>query len=297
MIASFLKHLEVEKRYSPHTIKSYENDLTQFINFTKAIYNTEDLSAIKAIHIRSWMSSLVEKGVVSRSINRKLSSLRSFIHFHLMLGNLEKDPTLKIQTPKNSKKLPSIIQEGNLEALFNIEEIGTSYKGLRDRLIIELLYSTGIRRSELINLSERDIDKSNSYIKVLGKGNKERVIPLSKSLLSKIDLFVEVKTDFFREIEKVEPWLMLTEKGKQLYPKLVYNIVKTQIGSVSTSQKRSPHILRHSFATHLMNNGADLNAVKELLGHSSLAATQVYTHNSIEKLKDIYKKTHPKGRE
>ena len=293
MIEQFLDYLESEKRYSRHTILAYKNDLQQFELFMNAFYGDVEATEAKHAHIRSWMVDLINNSVSVRSINRKLSSLRSFCNYLRRLGHIETDPTLKIIPPKNSKKLPAIIQEQNMLKLFDNEESGSSFHFLRDRLVLELLYSTGMRRSELINLRDRDIDKHNAQIKVLGKGNKERLIPVSAKLLDKISLYKELRDS---EFEEQDDYLLLSDKGKKLYPKLVYNLVTNQIKQISTAKKRSPHILRHSFATHLMNNGADLNAVKELLGHSSLAATQVYTHNSIEKLRSIYKDSHPRAR-
>lgn len=293
MLDAFIDYLRVEKRYSDHTLIAYKKDIGQFLDFVGTFY--PDISIINIGHtqIRSWMVDLVNREIAVRSINRKLSSLRSFFNHQRRIGNISSDPTLKIQPPKNPKKLPSIIQKQNILNLFEQESEGSSFPFLRDRLIVELLYSTGMRRSELINLTESDVDRSNYQIKVLGKGSKERLIPISKRLLAKIDLYCELRADTF---EIPDPYLILSNKGKKLYPKLVYNIVSRQIKLISTSQKKSPHILRHSFATHLMDNGADLNAVKELLGHSSLAATQVYTHNSIEKLRSIYKESHPRAK-
>jgi len=295
-LTQFLKYLEVEKRASKHTCISYRNDITQYYKFLLGIYELEKLLESNALHIRSWMSQLVSVKVSTRSINRKLSALRSFYNYHLRQGNIKSNPTLRIMTPKTAKKLPSIVQEKNLLNLADQESTGTSYACLRDALIMELLYSTGMRRSELINLRIQDVDKANRYLKVLGKGNKERLIPFSDSLMKKLNLYLEVRQEIAEELDLTIKNLFFTSKGKALYPKYVYNLVKARLGAISTAEKRSPHILRHSFATHLMNNGADLNAVKELLGHASLAATQVYTHNSIEKLKDIYKKSHPKAR-
>lgn len=295
MIDAFFSYLENEKRYSPHTIIAYKKDLSQFQIYLKVFALEMPISTALHTHIRSWMVDLVNKGVSTRTINRKLSTLRSYYNFLMKRGKISKDPTQKILPPKTEKKLPSIIQEAPLGEFLSEEEIGTSFIALRDRLIIELLYSTGMRRSELINLKDLDVDRSLSQIKVLGKGSKERIIPISKALKVKIDLYNEVKNDTFSE-ENIDTNLFLTSKGKKMYPKLVYNIVTKYMKLVSTSQNKSPHVLRHSFATHLMNSGADLNAVKELLGHSSLSATQVYTHNSIEKLKEVYQKTHPKAK-
>jgi len=293
MIQQFLDFLKTEKRYSEHTILAYRNDLSQFEVFMNAFYGGVESVEVKHVHIRSWMVELVNNSVSVRSINRKLSSLRSYFNYLRKLGFMQTDPTLKIIPPKNSKKLPAIIQEQNMLKLLDVEESGSSFHFLRDSLILELLYSTGMRRSELINLKYTDIDIHNSQIKVLGKGNKERLIPISTKLIAKVDLYKELRDGEFKTPDE---YLLLSNKGKKLYPKLVYNIVTNQIKLISTAKKRSPHILRHSFATHLMNNGADLNAVKELLGHSSLAATQVYTHNSIEKLRSIYKDSHPRAR-
>jgi len=290
---SFIDYLTVEKRYSNHTLVAYKADLLSFSNYLQQIYSSVGLSSVLHMHIRSWMVYLVHQDIKPRSINRKLSTLRSFYAFLKRNGEISINPTLKILPPKSGKKLPAIIQEKNLDELIK-SECPPTYKGYRDRLIIEFLYSLGLRRTEIINLKFADIDQANSAVKVLGKGNKERVLPLSPNLLNKLNLYNEVKIDQFPEVE-IDKELILTSKGKKMYPKLVYNIVTKQLKTISTSNKRSPHILRHSFATHLMNNGADLNAVKELLGHSSLAATQVYTHNSIDKLKEIYKNTHPKA--
>ena len=293
MIQAFIDYLKFEKRYSPNTVKAYQSDLQGFVDFLAINY--DDLQPVTAlhIHIRSWMVSLVNENVQSRSINRKLSTLRSFYAYLKRKGAVEKNPTLKILPPKSGKKLPSIIQEKNLDILIS-EEVKPTFVGMRDRMIVEFLYALGLRRTELINLKDSDLDESNGTVKVLGKGNKERVLPLSESMLKKIKSYIEIKNDQFEDTETAIE-LFLTKKGKKMYPKLVYNVVVRLLKTISTSKDKSPHILRHSFATHLMNNGADLNAVKELLGHSSLASTQVYTHNSINKLKEVYKKAHPKA--
>lgn len=297
MIGSFIDHLQYERRYSRHTITSYQNDLTQFDVFLKAHYSPTSIKEALAIHIRSWMADLVEQGISSRSINRKLSSLRSFFNFLLKQDKVSCNPLSKIRSPKVPKRLPSIIQEKNLAQLFEMEEFmpGPTFSLKRNHLIIELLYFTGMRRMELINLRYRDIDFSNSWIKVLGKGKKQRILPLSASIIDSIRAYLEIREDHFEQ-KACDDEMILTDKGKRMYPKFVYNTVTSYLKRVSTATKRSPHILRHSFATHLMNKGADLNAVKELLGHSSLAATQVYTHNSIEKLKEIHKRSHPRSK-
>lgn len=292
-LKEFSNYLEFEKRYSKHTLKSYHNDILQFADFMDTQYEGLDTIMISHLHIRSWMVNLVELKISARSINRKVSALRSFFNFLKREAYVEKNPTLKIVTPKIGKRLPSFIQEENIEKLFDTICTG-DFEDSRNRTLIELMYLTGIRRIELIDLKDSSIDWSNRTIKVLGKGNKERIIPITNPLIEKIGAYQELRDKEF-EIKASNRHLFLTSKGKKMYPKLVYNIVKAYLSTVTTIKKRSPHVLRHSFATHLMNGGADLNAVKELLGHANLAATQVYTHNSIEKLKEIYKKTHPKA--
>jgi len=292
-VLKFIDYISYEKRYSTHTIKSYKNDLTQFVHFMRLTYSPMSFSNIGHTHIRTWMVHLVEHKISSRSINRKLSTLRSFYNFLRKGDSSIKNPTLKIIAPKIAKKLPEFVQEKNIKDLFeNIIE--GDYTDQRNRLIIDLFYSTGIRRVELINILIQDIDISNKVIKVLGKGNKERLLPLSSRLLSQILTHIENRMEQYEE-KTIADNLFLTNKGKPMYPKLVFNIVKRYLSTVTTTKKKSPHVLRHSFATHLMNGGADLNAVKELLGHANLAATQIYTHNSIEKLKAVYQKAHPKS--
>lgn len=293
MVQAFIDYLKYEKRYSPNTIKAYKNDLQSFVDFLVVTYDDLQPQVALHMHIRSWMVQLVNDEVQSRSINRKLSTLRSFYSYLKRRGEIEKNPMLKILPPKSGKKLPSIIQEKNLDSLIS-SDVEPTFVGIRNRMIVEFLYSMGLRRTELINLKHSDLDQSNGTVKVLGKGSKERVLPLSVHLLEKINLYIEARNDQFADIE-TDSELFLTSKGKKMYPKLVYNVVVRLLKTISTSKDKSPHILRHSFATHLMNNGADLNAVKELLGHSSLASTQVYTHNSINKLKEVYKKAHPKA--
>jgi len=287
----FFKYLEFEKRYSKHTLKSYQNDINQFDIYLKGQFGSMALDQALHKHIRSWMVFLTEQKTSARSINRKISSLRSFYNFLKREGVIAKNPTLKIITPKIGKRLPQFVQEDNLKDLFDTIP-SMDFEERRNRFLIELMYSTGIRRSELINIQDKSFDLGNRTLKVLGKGNKERLIPISAQLINKFEEYRRIRD---KELESREDFTLLTSKGKQLYPKLVYNVVKAYLSTVTTIDKRSPHVLRHSFATHLMNGGADLNAVKELLGHANLAATQVYTHNSIEKLKEVYKRTHPKS--
>jgi len=292
-LISFIDYLKFEKRYSPHTITSYNNDISQFSFFIAKTYTGITIDKIGHNHIRSWMVELVNNSISSKSINRKISSLRSFYNYLMKQAIVSKNPTLKIVTPKIAKRLPEFIQERNIAKIFD-NIIDGDFEDFRNRLIIELFYSTGIRRIELINIKDGDIDSSLCTIKVLGKGNKERIIPLSKNLLLRIERYIKLRAEFFEDSHYDEIFFV-TSKGSKMYPKLVYNIVRKYLSDVTTSSKRSPHILRHTFATHMMNGGADLNAVKELLGHANLAATQIYTHNSIEKLKEVYKKAHPKS--
>jgi integrase/recombinase XerC len=289
---SFFNHLEYEKRYSSHTLNAYRSDIEQFIDFLIGTYGEREWSGIRHHDIRSWMVDLVDIGITSRTIARKLSSLRRLFHYFKQTGLIDASPMLKIQLPKIAKTLPETVRSEQLERLFDTIDMGDVFE-FRNRLIIELFYSTGIRRSELMELKDSSIDKALSRIKVLGKGNKERYIPLSKELLDKLDKWKEDRDSLF--CEGKENFLFLNDKGKKLYPKWLYNMVCRYLTSVTSKKKRSPHVLRHSFATHLMDGGAQLNAVKELLGHASLAATQIYTHNSVEKLKMIYKTAHPRS--
>lgn len=292
-IDAFANFLTYEKRYSVNTIIAYQNDLKSYKDFLAITYDDLSILESKHLHIRSWLVSMNELNLVPRSINRKISSLRSFFNYHIKGGLAIKNPTLKIVTPKVGKRLPEYLHETKIESLFDTID-NQGFIDYRNRLIIELFYITGMRRIELINIKQNDIDYNNRVVKVLGKGNKERVIPLSKNFLEKIELYIERKEEYYDGVIIAEN-LFITNKGKTLYPKLVYNIVKKYLSTITTAAKRSPHVLRHTFATHMMNGGADLNAVKELLGHANLAATQIYTHNSIEKLKEVYKKAHPKS--
>lgn len=290
-IQSFLNFIEFERRYSKHTLESYTNDLLQFDAFLKP-YEKEIAQALH-IDVRNWMVSMMEQKITPRSINRKISTLQSFYKFLMRKGDIKKSPLAKVQTPKTSKRLPVFVELPGIEKLLKDTEFAEGYEGLRDKMIIELLYGTGMRRSELMNLKETDFDSYNSQVKVLGKGNKERIIPVHNQLTISIKNFIEEK----RKAVPVQQgnFLVVNENGKKLEPATVYKCVNKYLNLVTTVDKRSPHTLRHTFATHLMNNGADINAVKELLGHTSLAATQVYTHNTIDKLKNIYKLAHPKA--
>ena len=283
----FLQYLEYEKRYSSHTIVSYNTDLTQFHKFLKSKFDIEDISEVTHHIIRNWISVLLESGLTSRTVNRKITTLKSYFKYLLQEDVLSENPTRKIISPKSSKKLPVFIEKSKMDQLLNEIEFPNSFDGERDKLIIDLFYMTGMRLSELISVSFLDIDFINSTVKVLGKRNKERIIPLSISLLNQLE-------NFFKK-HKLKSYFFVNLEGKKLTSKKVYTIVNYYLGKVSSVEKKSPHILRHTFATHMLNNGADINAIKEILGHANLSATQVYTHNTIERLKSIYKQAHPRA--
>ncbi|MEM6322003.1 MAG: tyrosine-type recombinase/integrase [Bacteroidota bacterium] len=294
-ITNFFAYIRFEKRFSEHTITAYETDLVQFRDFLKATYEITEDSDIDHFQIRAWIVHLFEQSVSARSVNRKLSTLKSYFQFLRKRAVVSNDPMQKVIAPKVGKRLPIVVPEERLEFMFDQVEFGSDFKGIRDKTLLEVLYQTGLRRSELINLTEKDVDLENLTIKVLGKGNKERLVPISHQLSRLLKEYQVIRNATFpQELFNV---LFLTERGKKMYPKKVYSIVKKYLSLVTTEDQRSPHVLRHSFATHLSNNGADLNAIKELLGHSSLAATQVYTHNSIERLKQVYQQAHPKAKE
>lgn len=292
IIQPFLDYLKFEKRYSQHTVISYQNDLTSFFDFVIMQYGETPLQQLSHIYIRSWLASLKDEGLTAKSINRKISTLKSFFKYQLKAGVIKQTPMIKIVSPKNEKRLPNFVADKDIKTLFNHVEFPQTWQGTTDRLVLMLFYNTGMRLSEVINLKDSQVNASNHTLKILGKGNKERIVPISPELLAEIKNYQKERNNL---IEERPDFLLLSENGKPLSPRAVYASVNKYLTAVTTIEKRSPHVLRHSFATHLMNNGADLNAVKELLGHSSLAATQVYTHNTIEKLKNIYKKAHPKA--
>lgn len=293
MHEQFLDYLRYEKRFSPHTLTAYESDMGQFVEFLTKTYDLSDPAEIRHTHVRSWMVDLMEKGNVPRSVNRKLSCLKSFFKYLRKQGEITTNPMLKVIPPKTGKRLPVFVPEKAMSLLFDKVDFGEGHAGLRNRLVMEVLYCTGIRNSELIGLKTAGIDFSSNHIKVYGKGGKERLIPVARHLAVLMEQYIGLRKAVFPGNEI--PNLILTDKGKPLSAGFVYNLVKRYLSIVTTVEKRSPHVLRHSFATHLSNGGADLNAIKELLGHSSLASTQVYTHNSIEKLKKIYQQAHPKA--
>ncbi len=292
-LQQFLDYLKFQKRYSQHTIIAYQNDLAAFFSFFNTVFDETKITEIKAAAVRSWLASLKEQGMESKSINRKISSLKSFFKYQLRQQVITVNPMATVISPKVNKRLPQFVQEGDVETLFNYVTFPDTWQGKTDRLIMLLFYNTGMRQAELVNLKQTQVDTSKRVLKVLGKGNKERIIPASLQLITDLTEYISAKKQNFDSADS--EYFFVNAKGKKLYPKYVYNTVKTYLSQVTTISKKSPHVLRHTFATHLMNNGAQLNAVKELLGHSSLAATQIYTHNTIEKLKNIHKKAHPKA--
>ncbi|MDF1695614.1 MAG: tyrosine-type recombinase/integrase [Saprospiraceae bacterium] len=293
IIDSFLLYLKNIKKNSNHTIVSYENDLDSLAVYLQSQYEISSIEHVNHLMIRSWIMELKSEGLSNTSINRKISAVKTFYKYVRRKGLVVKNPMVKIQTLKKSKRLPSYVPKSKMVHLQE-EYIGSkSFVSARDELIIMLLYFTGMRRSELINLQDTDIHASRLEIKVIGKGNKERLCPITSEVVAKVDAYVDLRNEEFGELDHT--FLIVTEKGKPCYPKLIYNIVSRELKKINASEKTSPHVLRHTFATHLSSNGAELNAVKELLGHASLAATQVYTHNTIDRLKKEYKKAHPKG--
>lgn len=291
-IKDFLKYLSSEKRYSKHTLLAYENDLAQLQLYLEEVYQLSELDQAEDMMLRSWIVSLLELGMETRSINRKISSCKSYYSFLLRKGKIKQLPTGKLSSPKVKKSLPKFVREGEMDNLFQEIEYEPGFVGSRDQLILEIFYASGIRLSELIGIKVRDVNLEEANMKVLGKRNKERIVPLHKQLVEKIRSYLSLRKEngFDAAVE-----LILTDKGEKLYPKFVYRKVNYYLGQVTSMQKKSPHVLRHTFATHMLNNGADLNTIKEILGHANLSATQIYTHNSIEKLKSIYNQAHPRA--
>jgi len=291
-IQQFIDFLRFEKRYSQHTVRAYTDDLEQFFLFMDEMFGEKEVSSISVPVIRSWLAGLKENKISSRTINRKISSLKSFFKYLVRTGILEKTPMSGIMSPKSGKRLPVYVAEKDMELLTQHVEFPDNWQGKTDRLLINIFYQTGMRLTELVYLKNEQLDLNAALIKVHGKGNKERIIPISERLVKDLRLYIKEKNETGRTGDET---LLLNSRGKKLYPKYAYLAVRKYLSLVTTLSKKSPHVLRHSFATHLMNHGADLNSVKELLGHSSLAATQLYTHNSIEKLREVHKKNHPHG--
>ncbi len=291
----FIDYLQYEKRVSPHTVTAYERDLSQFFSFLQEKLEINQLPDVHTEDIRAWIISLLEdESLQAKSVNRKISAVRAFYRYKLKIKELTTNPTLSIHAPKIPKKLPQYVDAKDMEHLFSDIPFEDSFEGVRDRTILELFYATGMRLSELLNIKTQDIHLQDNTVKVLGKRNKERIIPFGNKLSELLTIYLGYLEKKFVEGTK-NNYIFVTAKGEQLYPKAVYRIVRKYLDMVTTIDKRSPHVIRHTFATHMLNNGADLNAIKTILGHSSLASTQVYTHNSIEQLKSIYNQAHPRA--
>jgi len=291
LIDSFLDYLSLEKKYSPHTVIAYENDLITFRDFLVTEYGQDDLLEVYYPQIRSWIVSLVDKEISNRTVNRKVSSLKSFYKFLQKSEQLKINPLSKHKALKVGKKVQVPFTLKEINSVINTIGKEDDFTAIRNKLIVEVFYSTGIRRAELINIKEKDVSFSDGTIKVLGKRNKERFVPLLQSVVSTLEKYLKLKGSFTIGLEE----LFITDKGNKIYETLVYRVINSYFSNVSSKVKKSPHILRHSFATHLLNEGADLNSVKELLGHSSLASTQVYTHSSLDVIKKVYKQAHPRS--
>jgi integrase/recombinase XerC len=295
LLTPFLEYLKFEKRASAHTIISYETDLKQFFEYQNKHFSIENLEDIELTHIRNWVFNLIESEKNgSKTVNRKLSSLKAIFKYYLKEGKIKENPTLQISSPKIPKRVPQFIEEDDMKNLFQSDLFENSFEGKRDQAILELFYATGMRVSELIQITFSAIDLYDCSVKVLGKRNKERIIPFGKTAKVTLENYFSIFEQQFGEINK-NCCIFVTSKNNKLSPKSVYKIVRRYLDMITTIDKRSPHIIRHTFATHLLNHGADINAIKEILGHTSLAATQIYTHNSIEKLKSIYQQAHPRA--
>jgi integrase/recombinase XerC len=293
MLQNFESYLQYEKRYSIHTVKAYVTDLQQLGSWLLETYDIKDVSNADYQHLRSWLAELFEQGNEARTLHRKISAVRAYFRYLRKFHNLEVDPTKKISVPKIPSKLPVYVEEEQMEVLLGSDVFNPDFEGCRDRAIIELFYQTGLRCAELVGIKIFDLDLQRGTLKVLGKRNKERIVPVGEAIHPVLIAYMNEREKLKEVINN--DYFFLTKRGVKIYPRLVYNIVNIYLSRVSYLRKKSPHVLRHTFATHMLNRGAELNAIKELLGHTSLAATQVYTHNSIDKLKEIHRKAHPKG--
>lgn len=297
MVSYFLQHIQFEKRLSHHTLTAYASDMKQFSLYLEFQYELKEPERADSQMIRSWIASLAEEKMDNRSINRKIATLRSYYNFLLRRKAIAADPMLKVKALKTDRSLPKYVEEKPMQTMLDEVEFANDFTGLRDKLVLELLYGTGMRLAELIGLKIGDINLYNNTLIVLGKRNKHRVIPINKSLVEAINIYMKCREEVLIENpeNKDNHYLILTDNGTQTYPMFIQRLVKKYLSLVTSLEQRSPHVLRHTFATHLLNRGADLNAIKDLLGHTSLAATQVYTHNTIEKLKKVFQQAHPKA--
>lgn len=289
---SFLSYLRFERNYSEKTIRSYGIDLDKFEEYLKGVDEELDFTGVDADVVRGWMLCLVEQGYATTSVNRKLSSLRSFYHYLLRNGIVEKNPMVTVKGPKNKKPLPVFVRDKEMSRLLDEQEWKAGLEGFRNRLIVEMFYVTGIRLSELIGLKDKDIDFSAQVMKVTGKRNKQRIIPFGSELKEDMMAYLDLRD---KEISGESEAFFVRKDGKNMYPRMVYLLVRQSLSRVVTLKKKSPHVLRHTFATSMLNNGAELSAVKELLGHESLITTEVYTHTTFEELKKVYKQAHPRA--
>lgn len=292
-VERFIDHIRYERRYSPNTLKAYTKDLNQFFAYITGQYEIDNINQVDHHIIRSWIVSLINTDYTNRSINRKISSLKTYYRFLLKEKKVNHNPLNRVISPKTSKRLPQFLEQSSTEKLFSEFEFENNFIGIRDKTILEVFYATGIRLTELIELKETDINFESQTIKVLGKRNKERLVPFNNKLGNHIQSYLDMKHMEFEGSEN-NTHLFVTNTGKKAYPKMIYRVVNNYLSRVSTLDKKSPHILRHTFATHMLNTGADLNAIKEILGHANLSATQVYTHNTIGQLKSIHKNSHPR---
>ncbi len=297
LLDQYIQYISNQKRYSAHSVTAYHNDILQFCQFIQTTYNSNELSEITYSMMRSWIAQLVNEQYSSTSVNRKLSAVKSFYKYLLIIKQIKINPATRLRALKTPKRLPVFIDEDKMQLLCNSficnnSDIDTSFQQKRDQLLIEMFYLTGIRLSELVNIKANDIDFERNEIKILGKRNKERIVPMVQSLKILVKEFIDIRKQQFKILPN---HLFITNKGEKIYPKLAYRIVNFYLENSTSLKKKSPHVLRHTFATHLLNNGADLNAIKELLGHANLSSTQVYTHNSITQLTNIYKQAHPRA--
>ena len=292
----FFTYLRSERRYSPNTLLSYQTDLRQFSDYLRATYALDEPAQADHTLIRSWVVTLMQQNLDPRTVNRKIACLRSYYKFLLTTGVVSRNPMLRIKAPKMAKKLPDFVPEESLNGLLNSFEFPETFAGIRDQLVLEMLYGTGIRLSELLGIQPDDVSLAGRTVRVTGKGNKQRIVPLNPTLVVVLENYIAFRRREFGPGGNARAALLVTDKGEPLYEKLVYRTVKHYLSQITTaSSQQHPHVLRHSFATHLLNKGADLNAIKELLGHANLAATQVYTHLSIDKLKSVFEQAHPKA--
>lgn len=288
---SFLQYISTEKRYSRHTVTSYRNDLDQFMSWLEETRPGADLLSVTHGDVRGWMISLLEGGASASTVHRKISALRTLVRYMRRHELISGDPVAGLKLPRKPKQLPVFVAEDALAKLLDEFRFGDNFSGIRDRIVVEFLYLTGMRRSELINLRDTDVDLSAGQVRVTGKREKQRVIPLAAGFVKSLGSYLEARSDKGFSGN----WFFVTDRGNKMYDRAVYNIVTRYLAMVTTIEKKSPHVLRHTFATHMLNRGADLNSIKELLGHASLSATQVYTHNTFEQLKKIYKQAHPRA--